>query len=157
MCGIAGIITWAQPTADSGTLLDRGPLLDRMLRSMIRRGPDHQAHRAIGGADLGSCRLAIQDRSVSGHQPMLNETGTVAVVFNGEIYNAPALRDQLVEAGHRFRGRSDTEVLVHGYEEWGIDGRGDPRVSRVGLRAVRYVRVRRHRETAALVRAHGDR
>jgi asparagine synthase (glutamine-hydrolysing) len=116
MCGIAGIITWAQPTADDGTRLDR------MLRSMIRRGPDHQAHRAIGGADLGSCRLAIQDRSSGGHQPLLNETGTIAVVFNGEIYNAPALRDQLVDAGHVFRGRSDTEVLVHGYEEWGIDG-----------------------------------
>ena len=108
-------MTWARPTWN-------GDVLDAMLRAMTHRGPDHQAHRYLGGADLGSCRLAIQDLSPGGHQPLLNETGTVAVVFNGEIYNAPELRDLLAAAGHRFRGRSDTEVLVHGYEEWGIDG-----------------------------------
>jgi asparagine synthase (glutamine-hydrolysing) len=118
MCGIAGIVTWARPTWS-------GDVLDAMLRAMVHRGPDHQAHRYLGGADLGSCRLAIQDLSPGGHQPLLNETGTVAVVFNGEIYNAPALRDRLEAAGHRFRGRSDTEVLVHGYEEWGIGGLHD--------------------------------
>jgi asparagine synthase (glutamine-hydrolysing) len=115
MCGIAGVITWVG-------LAWSGEALDAMLQTMRLRGPDHQGHRRIGGADLGSCRLAIQDLSPAGHQPMLNETGTVAVVFNGEIYNAPDLRAQLVSAGHRFIGHSDTEVLVHGYEEWGIDG-----------------------------------
>jgi asparagine synthase (glutamine-hydrolysing) len=115
MCGIAGVITWVG-------LAWSGEVLEAMLQTMTRRGPDHQGHRRIGGADLGSCRLAIQDLSPAGHQPIVNETGSVAVVFNGEIYNAPALRAQLIAAGHRFRGHSDTEVLVHGYEEWGIDG-----------------------------------
>jgi len=115
MCGIAGVITWAPSPW-------RGDVLDAMLQTMITRGPDYQAHRRIGGADLGSCRLAIQDLSPAGHQPIVNETGTVAVVFNGEIYNAPDLRFQLAAAGHCFRGHSDTEVLVHGYEQWGIDG-----------------------------------
>jgi asparagine synthase (glutamine-hydrolysing) len=115
MCGIAGVITWVG-------LAWSAEAIDAMLRTMIKRGPDHQGHRRIGGADLGSCRLAIQDLSPAGHQPMVNETGTVAVVFNGEIYNAPDLRAQLVAHGHRFVGHSDTEVLVHGYEQWGIDG-----------------------------------
>jgi asparagine synthase (glutamine-hydrolysing) len=96
-----------------------------MLRVMISRGPDHQAHRRTGGADLGACRLAIQDLSPAGHQPIVNERGTVAVVFNGEIYNAATLRAQLAAAGHIFHGHADTEVLVHGYEEWGIDGLHD--------------------------------
>ena len=115
MCGIAGLVTWAQPTT-------RIESLDAMLATMVRRGPDHQAHRWLDGAHLGSCRLAIQDLSAGGHQPLLNESGSVAVVFNGEIYNSPGLREQLAANGHRFRGHSDTEVLVHGYEEWGIDG-----------------------------------
>src|SRR5690349_5728203 len=115
MCGIAGVISWAPPTW-------RPNVVDAMLQTMIRRGPDHQAHQLLDGADLGSCRLAIQDLSPAGHQPITNETGTIAIVFNGEIYNAPDLRAQLVASGHQFRGHSDTEVLVHGYEEWGIDG-----------------------------------
>jgi asparagine synthase (glutamine-hydrolysing) len=118
MCGIAGVIAWAPPSW-------RADIVDAMLQTMIRRGPDHQAHRRLGGADLGSCRLAIQDLSPAGHQPMVNETGSVAVVFNGEIYNAPELRAWLVAKGHVFQGHSDTEVLVHGYEEWGLDGLHD--------------------------------
>jgi asparagine synthase (glutamine-hydrolysing) len=118
MCGIAGVIAWTGPAP-------RANVVDAMLVTMIRRGPDHQAHRRIGAADLGSCRLAIQDLSPAGHQPIVNETGTIAVVFNGEIYNAPDLRARLAAKGHHFRGHSDTEVLVHGYEEWGIEGLQD--------------------------------
>jgi asparagine synthase (glutamine-hydrolysing) len=115
MCGIAGVISWNRSSPALA-------VVDDMLGQMVHRGPDYQGHRTIEGADLGSCRLAIQDLSPAGHQPLFNETRSVAVVFNGEIYNAPALRTELVERGHRFQGHSDTEVLVHGYEEWGIEG-----------------------------------
>ena len=115
MCGIAGVITWER-------LGPEHDVIGTMLGQMTHRGPDFQGHRILGGANLGSCRLAIQDLSPAGNQPLLNETGTVAVVFNGEIYNAPELRAELVAHGHRFQGHSDTEVLVHGYEEWGIEG-----------------------------------
>lgn len=115
MCGIAGIVTWARPDW-------RPEVMDAMLQAMWHRGPDHQRHRLLGGADLGACRLAIQDLSPAGNQPQTNEDGTIAVVFNGEIYNAGELRARLIAGGHRFTGHSDTEVLVHGYEQWGIDG-----------------------------------
>ena len=132
MCGIAGRITWREPAHGPAygpaRELSREPddPVGAMLRVMTARGPDHQAHRRAGGADLGACRLAIQDLSPAGHQPIFNERGTVAVVFNGEIYNAASLRALLKAAGHIFRhGHVDTEVLVHGYEEWGIDGLHD--------------------------------
>jgi asparagine synthase (glutamine-hydrolysing) len=115
MCGIGGVISW-------DPLRPRREVVGTMLALMRHRGPDHQAQRRVGRADLGSCRLAIQDLTPAGHQPMLNETGTVGVVFNGEIYNAAGLRRLLCSAGHHFRGHSDTEVLVHGYEEWGLTG-----------------------------------
>jgi asparagine synthase (glutamine-hydrolysing) len=70
---------------------------------------------------LGHRRLAILDLSPGGHQPMSNEDETVWIVFNGEIYNFLELRQTLADAHHRFRSRSDTEVLLHGYEEWGIE------------------------------------
>jgi asparagine synthase (glutamine-hydrolysing) len=143
MCGIAGRITWREasrdpsrdPSRETGSQrgIYAGPFgadaepdpVAAMLRVMTARGPDHQAHRRTGGADLGACRLAIQDLSPAGHQPIFNERGTVAVVFNGEIYNAASLRARLAAAGHVFHGHVDTEVLVHGYEEWGIDGLHD--------------------------------
>ncbi len=85
------------------------------------RGPDDSgvycnADRRLG---FGFRRLAIIDLSPSGHQPMSNEDGSLWIVFNGEIYNYPALRKELVRAGHEFRSASDTEVILHGYEEWG--------------------------------------
>src|SRR6266851_1306048 len=114
MCGIAGLARFSNP-------IDRADLdaLDRMTAAQFHRGPDdcgtwHDAHVA-----LGHRRLSIIDVSTAGKQPMSNEDGTVWVVYNGEIYNYTELRGMLAAAGHRFRSQSDTEVLVHGYEEWG--------------------------------------
>ena len=87
---------------------------------MRHRGPDASASLAHGGAWLGHTRLAIIDL-VNGDQPILNEDGTVAAILNGEIYNHRELRDDLCARGHVFRTTSDTEVLVHLYEEYGED------------------------------------
>ena len=114
MCGIAGIIGRENPMAakaDVGTMLD----------VLKRRGPDDVGvenwHRAV----LGHRRLSIVDLSPAGHQPMVSEDGKLGVVFNGMIYNFVELRQELEAAGSRFRSRTDTEVLLHGYREWGAD------------------------------------
>lgn len=110
MCGIAGV----------AGRVDRAEA-EALVRALRHRGPDGEGtfHDAGRGVWLAATRLAIQDIE-HGAQPMANETGTVRVVFNGEIYNAPELRQRLVAAGHRFASHnSDTEVLVHLYEELG--------------------------------------
>jgi asparagine synthase (glutamine-hydrolysing) len=114
MCGICGIVRPGGLTPDDNASV-------RAMTAMLRhRGPDgvgiwHDAQAAFGHA-----RLAIIDLA-GGYQPMFNETGDVAVVFNGEIYNFSDLRRELLRAGHALQTRSDTEVIVHGYEEWGDD------------------------------------
>jgi asparagine synthase (glutamine-hydrolysing) len=119
MCGIAGLLH------PPGTGTVEPELLDGMARAIAHRGPDGcglwlAPDRRVG---LAHRRLSILDLSDHAAQPMSNETGTVQVAFNGEIYNHARLRPQLEAAGHRFRtDHSDTEILVHGYEEWGIDG-----------------------------------
>jgi asparagine synthase (glutamine-hydrolysing) len=92
-----------------------------MMASMARRGPDSEGLELWPGAALGHRRLAILDLSAAGHQPMLSEDGETGVVFNGCIYNFLELREELIALGCRFRSNTDTEVLVHGYERWGID------------------------------------
>src|SRR5207247_8367838 len=89
--------------------------------AIAHRGPDDRGllHAAKAGIALAHNRLSIIDLSAAGHEPMFNEDGTVALVFNGEVYNFEALREQLITAGHRFVSRTDCEVVVHGYEEWG--------------------------------------
>src|ERR1043165_4802033 len=113
MCGIAGI--WAGADED---------LIRRMTETVAHRGPDDVGIRVFAGpgpaVSLGHRGLSIIDLSPAGHQPMANEDETVWIVFNGEIYNFPELRKHLLSAGHRFRSRTDTEVLIHGYEEWGM-------------------------------------
>ena len=89
-----------------------------MLQAMVRRGPDDEGLLLEPGVALGMRRLSIIDLG-GGHQPVFNEDGTVGIVFNGEIYNFPELRDHLEARGHTFRTRSDTETIVHAYEEWG--------------------------------------
>ncbi|MCA0319481.1 MAG: asparagine synthase (glutamine-hydrolyzing) [Proteobacteria bacterium] len=118
MCGLAGIL--AHP--------DR-PLVEAALRAMTRavahRGPDGEGLwiSPDGTVGLGHRRLAIVDLDAAAAQPMANEDGAVRIVFNGEIYNHAALRRELLAAGHHFStASSDTEVLLHGYEQWGIDG-----------------------------------
>lgn len=91
-----------------------------MTESLRHRGPDGLATKDLGEAVLGHTRLSIIDL-VTGDQPMSNEDESIWVVYNGEIYNFPELRDELVARGHTFRTTSDTEVLVHGYEEFGVD------------------------------------
>ncbi|MBC8133626.1 MAG: asparagine synthase (glutamine-hydrolyzing) [Deltaproteobacteria bacterium] len=112
MCGIAGII---DPT---GAAID-GDVLRRMTRALAPRGPDGEGFWFAPGVGLGHRRLSVIDLSAAGTQPMGGEDGAVQVTFNGEIYNFSALVDELSALGHRFHSRSDTEVLVHGYEEWG--------------------------------------
>jgi asparagine synthase (glutamine-hydrolysing) len=113
MCGIAGLVDFKFAPEPS--------VLRAMEQAMIHRGPDEGAVWASGAAGLAHRRLRIIDLSPAAAQPMQNEDGRVRVVFNGEIYNFHELRDELLKLGHTFRSRSDTEVLVHGYESWGPD------------------------------------
>ena len=116
MCGIVG---WLSSSAAHPVA---GEVLARMRDTMVHRGPDGEGLWVAPGREvgLGFRRLAIIDLSTAANQPMANEDGTVQVVFNGEIYNHLALRRELLEKGHRFKtDHSDTEVIVHGYEEWG--------------------------------------
>lgn len=121
MCGIAGVYIFDGKGQDQLT----PELIDTMRQTLVHRGPDGgrtwvSPDRRVG---LGFRRLAIVDLSEQAMQPMTNEDGTIWLVYNGEIYNHMRLRSQLEGAGHKFRTEhSDTEVLVHGYEEWGIDG-----------------------------------
>jgi len=115
MCGICGIVSRTGGPVDPARLV-------RMRDCMISRGPDDEGLLVRGPVGLGHRRLSIVDLSAAGHQPMANEDESVWIVYNGEIYNFPELRQELESAGHRFVSRTDTEVLIHGYEEWGIDG-----------------------------------
>jgi len=109
MCGIAGILDWRRSPADR---------LAPMLRVIRHRGPDDEGSFVAGPLAMGMRRLSIIDLS-TGHQPIANEDGSVVVVFNGEIYNYLELREELVRRGHQFSTRTDTEMLVHMYEEQG--------------------------------------
>lgn len=110
MCGIAGVFC-------EGDVADERNL-SRMKNSLVHRGPDGEGIYCDGPVGLAHRRLSIIDLS-TGHQPIFNEDETVAVVFNGEIYNYPSLRQSLSSAGHNFSTDTDTEVLVHLYEEHG--------------------------------------
>ncbi|HTC93232.1 MAG TPA: asparagine synthase (glutamine-hydrolyzing) [Terriglobales bacterium] len=114
MCGIAGIVgaqhNYRASAAD----------IHRMCQAIVHRGPDDEGIYAAGPVGLGMRRLSIVDLS-TGHQPIHNEDRTVWVVFNGEIYNFPELRPQLEARGHRFYTNTDTEVIVHLYEDYGSD------------------------------------
>jgi asparagine synthase (glutamine-hydrolysing) len=115
MCGIAGIIRREGTTESDRTAVRR------MVASLVHRGPDDEGFCFAEQAAIGMRRLAIIDVP-GGHQPMANEDGSVCVVFNGEIYNYPQLRERLDATGrHTFKTRSDTEVLVHLYEDLGRD------------------------------------
>src|SRR5512147_1076152 len=93
-----------------------------MVAAMAQRGPYNEWIFSDGGVGLGMRRLSIIDLSPAGHQPMAGEDDQVQVVFNGEIYNYLDLRSRLEKQGHVFRSRTDTEVLVHGYQQFGAVG-----------------------------------
>jgi asparagine synthase (glutamine-hydrolysing) len=112
VCGIAGIFE-----SGNRSEIDRS-LLERMSSSLFHRGPDAGGLHVEHGLGLAHRRLSIIDLS-TGQQPLYNENGSVVVVFNGEIYNFQQLAKELESCGHSFRTQSDTEVIVHGWEEWG--------------------------------------
>ena len=109
MCGICGF-SWNDEA-----------LIRKMADRIVHRGPDQEGFFCTDGMSLGFRRLSIIDLSENGSQPMFNEDNTVCLVFNGEIYNFQELRPQLEAKGHRFRSNTDSEVILHGYEEYGID------------------------------------
>src|SRR6202046_281225 len=111
MCGICGAIGFS--SREEGEAAVR-----RMLAAIVHRGPDEEAFLDATPVVLGSRRLSIIDLA-GGSQPIWNEAGTLAVVYNGEIYNFRELRKELEDKGHTFLTRSDTEVIVHAYEQWG--------------------------------------
>jgi asparagine synthase (glutamine-hydrolysing) len=117
MCGVAG---WASTGA--GNASAPAFSVEQMVSAMHRRGPDAQGIDHWADAVLGHRRLAIFDLSDLGRQPMTSSDRTIAVVFNGAIYNFHSLRSDLVGRGYQFKSDTDTEVLVHGYSEWGLDG-----------------------------------
>lgn len=114
MCGICGQYNF----------VDHAPVATQRIKAMsdsiVHRGPDDEGYHFAEGLGLGFRRLSIIDLA-GGHQPMSDAEETVWVVFNGEIYNFPELRHELEGRGHVFRTRSDTEVIIHGYKQWGLD------------------------------------
>jgi asparagine synthase (glutamine-hydrolysing) len=115
VCGIVGYLNL------SGRELEAAEHhLDRMCESIIHRGPDEQGRKYIGPAAIGMTRLSIIDLK-TGQQPIANEDGTIWIVFNGEIYNFQELQKLVLDKGHTLRTKSDTEVIVHLYEEYGFD------------------------------------
>src|SRR5262245_48170640 len=112
MCGIAGIV--AAEHLERGDAERVPPMRD----VIAHRGPDDAGLYRDDRAALGHRRLSIVDLA-AGHQPLANESETVWIVFNGEIYNHADIRPELEAHGHRYRTRSDTETIVHAYEQWG--------------------------------------
>ncbi|WFB37311.1 asparagine synthase (glutamine-hydrolyzing) [Kiritimatiellota bacterium B12222] len=109
MCGICGF-TWQDDS-----------LIQQMTDRLAHRGPNQHGSYTQTGVSLGHRRLSIIDLTEMGRQPIFNEDGNVAVVFNGEIYNFAALREELEKKGHIFKGHSDSETIVHAFEEYGRD------------------------------------
>src|ERR1035437_8815889 len=112
MCGICGKLNFERSKSVSKDLLKS------MADAIRHRGPDDEGYYCSGPLGLGFRRLSIIDLK-TGHQPMCNEVGTVWIVFNGEIYNYQELRKDLLSKGHIFKSQTDTEVIVHLYEEYG--------------------------------------
>jgi asparagine synthase (glutamine-hydrolysing) len=112
MCGICGQYNFGSPEPVEPRNIEA------MTRTLSHRGPDDKGHYIEGSIGLGFLRLSIIDLG-GGHQPMSDREGTVWVVFNGEIYNFQEVRSELEVRGHVFRTNSDTEVIVHGYKQWG--------------------------------------
>lgn len=111
MCGISGVLG-SLPASDLASVAGR------MASRLAHRGPDGQGVWSADGVALSHRRLAIIDPA-AGHEPLSNEDGTVWITFNGEIYNFKSLREELQRKGHHFKTHCDTEVIVHGWEEWG--------------------------------------
>ena len=109
MCGICGF---------TGEIVDRSAVIKNMTDVITHRGPDSSGVFEGEGVTMGFRRLSIIDISSTGDQPIENEDGSLVLTFNGEIYNYQELRKELMEKGHIFRTQTDSEVLIHGFEEW---------------------------------------
>src|SRR5215467_9863678 len=114
MCGICGQFNFVRKEPVEPATIRR------MTGTMVHRGPDDEGYFISGPLGLGFRRLSIIDL-VGGHQPMSDAEETVWVIFNGEIYNYRELREELRGKSHQFRTNSDTEVIIHGYKEWGAE------------------------------------
>ncbi len=114
MCGIAGAVAPGRPEYSQD-------IVRCMTNALQRRGPDSQGFTSWPNAALGHRRLSILDLSAAGHQPMLSDDGRIGLVFNGCVYNFREIRAELESLGHHFRSHTDTEVLLRGYQEWGVD------------------------------------
>ena len=110
MCGITGFV---------GAVDSREQVLENMMNTIVHRGPDSSGMFVDEDAALGFRRLSIIDITEVGDQPLYNEDKTKVLTFNGEIYNYRELREELIAAGHVFTTHTDSETLLHGYEEWG--------------------------------------
>lgn len=110
MCGFVGFIDHTE---------NKEIILKEMLQTLIHRGPDSEGQHIDDDLALGFRRLSIVDLSSHGNQPMYNENGNLVLTFNGEIYNYKELQKELIKAGHIFESDTDSEVLLHGYEQWG--------------------------------------
>ena len=110
MCGFTGFV---------GILEDKERVLENMMNTIVHRGPDSAGMFTDEDAALGFRRLSIIDIGETGNQPLYNEDGSKVLTFNGEIYNYQELRDELIQAGHVFVTNTDSETLLHGYEQWG--------------------------------------
>ncbi|MEE9316879.1 MAG: asparagine synthetase B, partial [Rhodospirillales bacterium] len=119
MCGLTGFIDFDRSTPDRKLQETAG----KMAETLHHRGPDDGGvwSDAEAGLALGFRRLSIIDLSAQGHQPMLSASGRHVIVFNGEVYNFPELRDELQSQGVGFRGSSDTEVILEAIEAWGLE------------------------------------
>ena len=112
MCGIVGF---------TNNIDDSNRVIGEMMDRIRHRGPDAEGKYIDEDIALGHRRLSIIDISASGDQPIFNEDGSKVIVFNGEIYNYREIREKLLSAGHVFKTNTDTEVLIHGYEEYGTN------------------------------------
>ena len=129
MCGIAGFVNLDGAPADAGvvaamtrTIRHRGPDDRGRVRLSLRRGEIVADAEATADTGIGFHRLSVIDPSDQGHQPMVNPAGTIVLAFNGAVYNAFDFKPELEAAGFRFRSKTDTEVLLHLYERYGLDG-----------------------------------
>lgn len=114
MCGIAGILQFDGAPVSS-------PLIKRMTDSIAHRGPDGEGQFIETAVGLGHRRLAIIDLTEAGHQPMVSTCDRYVIIYNGEVYNFQEIRTELEAKGHGFRSRTDTEVILNAYKEWGPD------------------------------------
>ncbi len=114
MCGFCGLVQKRESPSP------QEELLSSMCQAIIHRGPDDQGIHLEKNVGLGARRLSIIDVE-GGHQPLSNENGSIWIAYNGEVYNFLSLKDELQKKGHKFSTRSDTETIVHAYEEWGED------------------------------------